>query len=572
MMEENLKKWLEEPYDEETKAEIRRLQQHDPETLKDAFYAPLQFGTGGLRGLMGIGTQRMNIYTVRAATQGLANVLLKQKSKAEPVLIGYDSRQNSRLFAEEAALVFAGNGIPVLFLTALRPSPFISFGCRYKKCGAAVMITASHNPPDYNGYKVFWSNGAQITTDQGVEVGAAIQKIGSLSQIQRASNLHHPLITPLLEELDEAYLRAIVPLQFNASQNGESGSLLNITYTPLHGAGIALVPQALGQAGFHSLHLVQEQAIPDGRFPTCPKPNPEELSALELGTASMLKTKSDLLLATDPDADRLGVSVFHAGSHTHLTGNQVACLCLHYILKQRSLPHKSAFIKSIATTELFKTLCEAYERPCHEVLIGSKHFAELIETWENTPEGPRFIFGAEESCGYLLDTQILDKDAITAAVLISEVALHAKLQGKTLVDLLHEIYGTYGLYYDNLTSLQFSESQAGREKILSGMHNLQKNPPIAFSGTPVALLEDFSISRQLEISTGKQTVLHLPKTDALRFWLDDGSKLLIRPSGTEPKIKIYCGVSTRRFASIVSGETALANHAASLVKDLQKYF
>jgi phosphomannomutase len=552
----SVESWLEGPYDEQTKAEIRKMLQENLEEVIDAFYTSLTFGTGGLRGVMGVGSNRMNRYTVTAATQGLANYLhdYSKPTNGHSVLIGYDSRHQSRQFAEESALVLAGNGIRVHLYQELRPSPLVSFGCRLLNCSAAIMITASHNPPQYNGYKLYWNNGAQVLPPHDQWIIREVRKVTSPKQVQRADRLSHPLIQEVGEEIDRAYLDAITTLPIHSKDNLTRGHELNIVYTSLHGTGMALVPAALSRWGFTSLDFVEPQLIPDGDFPTLRLPNPEEPSALKMGIERLNHTQADLLIATDPDADRVGIAVRHQGEVHIFTGNHIAVVCLYHICRSLQLlgklHPKAAFIKTIATTELFEAICKSYDKPCFNVLTGFRYIAEKIQHWEKESNGYHYLFGGEESYGYLYGTLTRDKDAITASALICEAALQLKLQGKTLVDLLHEIYQQYGFFHENLLSVDFREGKAGKEHMKRGMKRLQYSPPRSVLNIPVEVLEDYRRSVKLYVQSGKNEPLTLPKSDILLFWLQDGSKLMIRPSGTEPKIKIYCGVSRKSFHNL----------------------
>lgn len=574
--QKNVEMWLKGDYDEETKSEIRNLLKTHPEEIIDSFYTDLKFGTGGLRGIMGVGSNRMNNYTVRAATQGLANYLNQQAkpSQGHSVFIGFDSRHHSKQFAEESAKVLAGNGIKVYLFSDLRPTPLVSFGVRYKQCSAGIMITASHNPPDYNGYKVYWNDGAQVLPPHDVSIIAEVEKITDLKQIKTVGDLNHPLIEKILESVDKAYLEAIFPLQFYPKVNQKEGKNLKVVYTSLHGTGITLVPKALQQAGFSQIAYVDSQIIPDGNFPTAHFPNPEEKEALKLGVEKLKAIDGDILIATDPDADRIGVVIHKQGDIQALNGNQMACICLHHILEaltqQERLPPRAAFIKTIVTTELFKVISHAYKRECFDVLTGFKYVAEKIRQWEQEPNGFQYIFGGEESYGYLLGTQTRDKDAITISVLACEAALKAKMQRKNLVDVLNEIYQKYGLHLEKLLSVKFEESKAGREQIEKSIERLQKNPPTEIKGIPVVALEDYQKSIKTYLKDKKTERITLPKSEVLIFWLEDGSKLIIRPSGTEPKIKIYGGFTTSNFKSIQDGEVFLNKHADELLEALRQ--
>ncbi len=451
--QKNINLWLDGQYDDTTKSEIRRLLKEDPQQLIDAFYTNLTFGTGGLRGLMGIGSNRMNVYTIGATTQGLANYILKQpkdQDKEYAVFIGYDSRHHSREFAEETAKVLAGNNIRVYLFKDIRPTPLVSYATRYKKCMAGVMITASHNTAAYNGYKVYWSDGGQVVPphDQGI-IAEAI-KITDPTMVKKVASLSHPLIHEIDTEVDDAYIRDVSSLQNYPQINKKEGHLLKIVYSSLHGTGITMVPKTLKAWGFPEPIYVKPQIIPDGSFPTVKAPNPEYLETLKMGIDLMSETGSDLFIATDPDADRMGVAIQHQGQVVVLNGNQTLSICLEHICEsfssQKRLPLKAAFVKSIVTTELFQTICDAYNRPCFNVLTGFKFIAEKIDEWETLPDSYQYIFGGEESYGSLLSTYARDKDAILASALVAEIALQAKLQGKTLVDKLHDLYYKYGLY------------------------------------------------------------------------------------------------------------------------------
>jgi phosphoglucomutase/phosphomannomutase len=563
--QKNVDLWLKGHYDAETKSQIRQLLREDPKQIADAFYTNLTFGTGGLRGLIGLGTHRMNFYTVRAATQGLANYIQKQPKKqnqAHAVFIGYDSRHYSREFAEETAKVLAGNHIDVYLFEELRPTPLVSFGCRYKNCIAAIMITASHNPPAYNGYKVFWSDGGQIVPPHDKGIMHEVVKITDPTMVKMVASLSHPLIKEIGTEVDNAYIQSIKTLQNYPEVNHKEGHRLKIVYTSLHGTGITLVPKALHAWGFSTPAYVESQMIPDGAFPTVTSPNPEEPLALKMGIDRLLETESDLLIATDPDADRMGLAVRHQNQAVLLNGNQISALCLEHICAalsaQNRLPERAAFIKTIGTTELFQAICNAYQRPCFNVLTGFKYIAEKIYEWENHSNGYQYIFGGEESYGYLLGTFTRDKDAVSSSALISEVALHAKLEGKTLVDKLHDLYHKYGVYQEGLLSLNFGETKEGKEQMAVGMRLLRESKLDQINGIRIIAIEDYLKSTKFYLKSNKKESLHLPISDVLLYWLEDGSKVMIRPSGTEPKVKVYCGVFVKTFSSITEGiETCL---------------
>lgn len=575
--EERIQTWLKGPYDTETKDKIRLLLKENPKEAIDSFYTTLTFGTGGLRGLMGTGSNRMNRYTVGSATQGLANYLKKvlPRDNTPSVFIGYDSRINSRFFAEEAAKVLAGNGIHVHLCQDIRPTPFVSFGCRYKQCNAAIMITASHNPPEYNGYKVYWTDGGQILPPHDKGIIQEVNLITDYAMVKTVPNVDHSFIHPVDKSVDEAYLDAITKLQFYPQENQAQGKKLHVVYTSLHGAGISVMPEALRRWGFTNVSYVEDQCKPDGSFPTVHSPNPEEKAALTLGIEKLKKNQADVLIANDPDADRVGVVINHQGEMVILNGNQVACICLQHICealtKQNRLSEKAAFVKTIVTTELFKVIAANYNRPCFDVLTGFKYIAQKIHEWEQNPKDSyEYIFGGEESYGYLLGTIARDKDAISASTLICEVALQAKLQGKTLVDLLYDLYRTFGVYYEKLMSVKFDESKAGREQMARGMKRIETNPPEEIAGIKVRSLNNYFVSLSTDLKTGQTAPILLPKSDVLTFNLVDGSKITIRPSGTEPKIKIYCEVIEKSFSTISSGLKEAEKKAETLLKALSE--
>lgn len=533
-IEARISEWLNGPIDPVTRDEILRLQREDPESLSDAFYTNLSFGTGGMRGLMGVGPNRMNLYTIQMATQGLANSLKTQKSlRAEHhVFIGYDSRNNSKEFALEAARVLAGNGIIAYLTCDIRPTPFVSFGVRQKECSAGVMITASHNPKEYNGYKVFWSDGGQVVSPHDKEIVSEVAKIESLDQVKIAPE-NSPLIEIIDPELDLEYLEAIRPLQIDPDENKAVGDQLKITYTPLHGTGLRLVPRALKSWGFTNISLVDHQSVPDGDFPTVKSPNPENLETLQMGIEQMENTLSDLLIATDPDADRVGVVVLHQDAAIPLNGNQIAAICLEYICstlqEQGRLPKEGAAVTTIVTSDLLGKIAAKYKIAFYEVLTGFKYIGELIHKWENTSQ--EFLFGAEESYGYLIGTHSRDKDAVVISCLIAEIALKMKVAGATLIDFLEQIYRRYGLYYEKQKTLDFPPGRAGMETMKEMMEKLRTSPPKEIDGSKVTLIEDYT-----------KGVRDLPRSNVLLYRLEDESKIVVRPSGTEPKLKIYAGV------------------------------
>lgn len=525
---EKVAEWQKEPYDQETQEEVRSLLEGDQQALIDAFYTTVAFGTGGMRGVVGAGTNRLNRYTIRFATQGLANYILKQRIDHPKVFISHDSRLHSHLFAEETARVLAGNGITALLTKELRPTPFVSFGCRHHKCTAAVMITASHNPPEYNGYKIYWSDGAQVVPPHDTGIMEEVKQITRPDQVHVAP-LEDPKIELIGDSEDEAYLTALDPLQNHRETNQKEGHSLKIIYTPLHGCGSTTLPQALKRWGFNNLSYVEAQKAPDGHFPAAHSPNPEQEKALELGIKQLLKEKGDLLLASDPDADRLGIVALHQGKPVILNGNQIASLCLDYLCRTKPLQKNNAAVTTIVTTELFKCIAEKHGVTPFEVLTGFKYIGEKIHLWEQTGDYT-FLFGAEESLGFLYGTHARDKDATASACLIAEMALQLKKEGKTLVDQLQILTDQYGPFLEKQLSVPFGGGKKGMETMKQLMKTLRQNPPKEINGDRVIEIEDYL--------TGK-TKHPLPKSDVLSLRLEDQSKFVIRPSGTEPKIKIY---------------------------------
>ncbi len=537
----NIDAWLNDAYDETTKEAIRELVKNSPQDALNSFYANLSFGTGGLRGIVGPGTNRMNRYTVMTATQGLANYLLKSVAREkQSVIIGYDSRTHSQTFAQEAAQVLAANGIQVHLFRHLRPTPLVSYGVRKLNCGAGIVITASHNPACYNGYKVYWADGGQLVPPQDQELTAEIHAIDHLAQIKQSS-LTHPLIYWIDQELDEEYLRDMDALQSYAQDTRNNGKQLKIVYTPLHGTGITLVPKILERWGFTQVQLVASQATPDGLFATVEQPNPEERAALKRGIDLLTLVEGDLLLATDPDADRVGVVVRHEGKPVVLDGNQIASLCLEHVAqsltRQGRLPPRPACIRTIVTTEMLHTIAQAYGITCVAVLTGFKWIAATIHSWEQEKDGMNFIFGGEESCGYLVGTMARDKDAVIACAVIAEIALRGKLKGKTLVDMLHDLYRKYGIHREQILSVKYPETKEGRAQMAQAMEKLKANPPRRL-GKATVVATDFS------------------NPDVFHFRLDNGSWVVVRPSGTEPKVKVYGGASQAVFSFVEEGVRA----------------
>lgn len=538
--QQQVSRWLEGPYDEQTKDGIRKMQQENPEELKDAFYRTLEFGTGGLRGIMGIGTNRINRYTIGVATQGFANYLHKTIQGDISVAIAHDSRNHSREFAEITAHVMAANGIRVYLFESLRPTPELSFAIRHLHCQGGVVCTASHNPREYNGYKAYWSDGGQLVPPHDKNVMAEVSRVSSIEEVKWEG--HDELITLIGEELDQAYLDMVAGLSVNPDAIRRQHDL-KIVYTPIHGTGIVLVPRILERFGFTNLHIVQEQANPDGDFPTVVYPNPEEPEAMSLGLQQAEKLDADLLLGTDPDADRVAVGVRnHQGRWVLLNGNQTAVLLFNYLVgtrKARGLSRPDDFIcKTIVTSDLIDAFAAKEEITCINVLTGFKWIAEKIRENEGRLH---FICGGEESYGYMIGDRTRDKDAISAVALICEMAAAAKDQGKSLFDELLSIYCTYGCYQERLKSITKKGIQ-GSEEIAAMMQKFREHPPASINGVRVTAIADYQAGVSRDLATGKSSQIDLPKSNVLQFWLADGSKVSARPSGTEPKIKFYFSV------------------------------
>lgn len=572
--EKNLNDWLNGPYDEKTKEQIKHLMATDSKELADAFYCRMAFGTGGLRGLMGVGSNRMNMYTIAFATQGLANYIKKTVTSDEyRVAISYDCRILSKEFAQQTAEILSANGIHTFLFKNLRPTPMVSFCCRLKKCHSAIMITASHNTQEYNGYKVYWDDGAQVLPPHDKGIIDEVNKIKSPEQVNYTSDSRAP-IEELGEEIDKAYCEAIYPLQSLESQNQKSGSKIKIVYANLHGSGITMVPSGLKTWGFTNISYVEEQKEPDGRFPTVPTPNPEERAALLLGIQELLESEADLLIGTDADADRLGAVVRHHGKAVLLNGNQIASICLYHYCRVKkadnSLDPKAAFIKTIVTTELFKAIADDFKRPCFNVLTGFKYIGELIRKWESE-KSYHYKFGGEESYGYLLGTHARDKDATVSAAILAEATLDMKLKGKTLIDLLEEIYQKYGVYREKLESivLKGKEGKSAIEKIMS---NLRANPPKKIDSLKILSYQDYQSSKHYFLDSEKTEDISFPKSNVLLFWLEDESKVVIRPSGTEPKIKLYVGSKKECSKDVSSAISECDAHLDGLLTSLKKSF
>ena len=530
---ENAKSWILGDYDDATKEAVHQLiDSGDKAALEDAFYRKLEFGTGGLRGKMGVGTNRMNKYTVGMATQGLANYILKNvPGESHSVCISFDSRNNSAEFARITAHVLANNGIDVWLYDRLRPIPLLSFAVREKKATAGVMITASHNPKEYNGYKVFWSDGAQIISPVDKDIVAEVNKITDPSMVKFEPGDKCAEITLMGDEMDRAYMDAVTTLMLSPESVARHSGM-KIVYTPLHGSGVRIVPALLDRVGFKNVYHVPEQDISDGNFPTVQSPNPENGEALTMAIAVADSENADLVLATDPDADRVGIAVRDdKGRMVLLNGNQTGSILTYYILRRRSelgTLHKGCYcVKTIVTTELIRAICEKFRVKIYNVLTGFKYIADVVRRNEGKGE---FVCGGEESYGFNVGEFVRDKDAPISCAMVAECAAWAADQGKTLYELLQDIYREFGYYREALVSL-VREGKAGAEEIASIMVEMRNNPPKSLAGSPVVKVIDYLKPEQ----TG------LPSSNVLQFYSAEGDVVSVRPSGTEPKIKFYFG-------------------------------
>ena len=524
--------WLDGNFDEATKAEIRELQANDPVALEDAFYRNLEFGTGGLRGIMGVGTNRMNKYTVGMATQGLANYMKANLEGPLSVCISFDSRNNSPEFAQIAANVLAANGIHVYIFDKLHPIALMSYSVRMKKANAGIMITASHNPKEYNGYKVFWSDGAQVTSPVDKDIVAEVAKITDPSMVKFELGEGAAPIEVMSHEMDEAYLDSVMTLMLSPEARAAHKDI-KIVYTPIHGSGVEIVPEFLSKLGFENVYHVPEQDVVDGNFPTVMSPNPEEPSALAMAVAVADKEGADLVMATDPDADRIGIAVRdNEGKMVLLNGNQTAAILTYYILRRWSelekLDGNQYIVKTIVTTELLRAIAEKYGVKVYNVLTGFKWIADIVKKNEGKTT---FVCGGEESYGFNVGEFVRDKDAPISCAFVAECAAWAAEQGKTLYQLLQDIYAEFGYYKESLISLT-KKGKAGLEEIAAMMVDYRNNPPAEMAGSPVIKVIDYNKPEE----TG------LPASNVLQFYNEAGDVVTVRPSGTEPKIKFYFGI------------------------------
>lgn len=538
VVKNGVEKWLSGSYDEQTKSEIRRLIAHDEKELTESFYRSLEFGTGGLRGIMGVGTNRMNIYTVAIATQGLANYLKKTFSGDIKVAVACDCRNNSELFSQTTADVFAANGFTVYKFESLRPTPELSFAVRTLGCQSGVVITASHNPKEYNGYKAYWNDGAQVIAPHDKNIIDEVNKIESIDQVKMTGGADR--IISIGADVDKKYLDMVGALTLSP-QAVKKHAAMKIVYTPIHGTGVRLVPAALRNAGFTNIINVAEQDVNDGNFPTVASPNPEEPSALKMAVDKAVAVGADLVMATDPDADRQAIAVRDdKGEFVLLNGNQSASLLTYYLLKRWSelgkIKGREFIVKTVVTTDLIAKIADSFSVECFSVLTGFKFIADVIRRNEGVKQ---FIGGGEESFGYLVGDAVRDKDAVASLVIAAECAAWAAEQGKSLWDLLLDIYVEYGLYKESMVSIT-RKGQKGVAEIAQMMKDMRQKPPVSLDGSDVVEVRDYAVSKKW--IGGVESVIDLPKSDVLQFVTADGTIVSVRPSGTEPKIKFYFGV------------------------------
>jgi len=534
--------WLNSPIDEASKTAIREMMDHNENELIESFYRDLEFGTGGLRGIMGVGTNRMNIYTVGMATQGLCNYLLDQFSERKEisVAIAHDCRNNSPLFAEITAQICIANGIKAYLFDGLRPTPELSFAIRHLGCQSGVVITASHNPKEYNGYKAYWEDGAQIINPHDVNIIREVQKIKSIEDVK--FNGDKEKIITLGEEMDVLYLKEVVKQSINPELIAKHPDI-KIVYTPIHGTGVELVPRALKLLGFTNIYNVPEQDVVDGNFPTVVSPNPEESAALDMALKKADEVGADLVMASDPDADRVGIAIRDdQGKLMLVNGHQTASLLSYYLLSQWSergkLTGKEYIVKTIVTTELIAEMARYYKVPYWDVLTGFKFIADIIRKNEDKMT---FIGGGEESYGFMIGDFVRDKDAVASCAIIAELAAWARSRGMSIYDILMEMYLKFSLFQESLVNV-VRKGKSGAEEIQQMMAGFRENPPRELNASRVMSIRDYLKQESTDLRTGAKTSLDLPKSNVLQFLLEDGSKISVRPSGTEPKIKFYFSV------------------------------
>ena len=569
---ESYEEWLRNPYfDEATKEELRSIGDDDNE-IKERFYRELEFGTAGLRGVIGAGTNRMNIYTVRKATQGLANYIIKNNGQEKGVAIAYDSRRMSPEFADEAALCLAANGIKAYIFESLRPTPELSYAVRRLGCIAGINITASHNPPEYNGYKVYWEDGAQITPphDKGImDEVKAVTDYNTVKTMDREEAKTAGLYEVIGEEVDDGYIAELKKQVIHQDSINAVGRDLKIVYSPLHGTGNIPARRILKELGFTNVYVVKEQELPDGEFPTVSYPNPEAKEVFELGLKLAKEVDADLILATDPDADRLGVYVKDtaSGEYKVLTGNMSGCLLADYEIGQRKalygLPDDGFLIKTIVTSNLADAIAKGYDIGLIEVLTGFKYIGQQILKFETTGKGT-YLFGFEESYGCLIGTHARDKDAIVATMALCEAAAYYRTQGKTLWDAMLDMYERYGYYKDDIQSITLKGIE-GLQKIQQIMDTLRKNPPAEIGGYTVLKARDYQADTIKDTATGEVTKTGLPSSNVLYYDLSDDAWVCVRPSGTEPKVKFYYGIKGSSLADAEEKSAKLGKEVLAMI-------
>ena len=568
------REWLENDYfDADTKAELTAIKENDNE-IKERFYKDLEFGTAGLRGVIGAGTNRMNIYTVRKATQGLANYILKNGAESRGVAIAYDSRRMSPEFADESALCLAANGIKAYVFESLRPTPELSFAVRKLNCIAGINITASHNPPEYNGYKVYWEDGAQITPPHDTGIMAEVEAVTDYATVKTMSleaAKEAGLYEVIGEAVDDAYMEELKKQVIHQDAIDQMNKDLKIVYSPLHGTGNIPVRRILKELGFENVYVVKEQELPDGNFPTVSYPNPEAKEAFELGLKLAKDVDADLVLATDPDADRLGVYVkdTKSGEYKVLTGNMSGCLLADYEISQtkavKGLPKDGCLIKSIVTSNMAKAIAESYGVKLIDVLTGFKFIGQQILEFEKTGIGT-YLFGFEESYGCLIGTYARDKDAIVATMALCEAAAYYKTLGKTLWDAMIDMYEKYGYYKDDIQSITLNGIE-GLEKIQNILETLRKEPPAEIGGYGVQRARDYKAGTIKDLRTGETSDTGLPASNVLYYELENDAWVCVRPSGTEPKVKFYYGIKGN---SLENADEISAKMGASVLEMIEK--
>jgi phosphoglucomutase len=542
LVQKKARAWLDSPIDEASRNAILTMMNEKEAELVESFYRNLEFGTGGLRGIMGVGTNRMNIYTVGMATQGLCNYLMKQFSdrKEISVAVAHDCRNNSPLFAEITAQICIANGIRAYLFDDLRPTPELSYAIRRLGCQSGVVVTASHNPKEYNGYKVYWEDGGQIINPHDVNIIAEVQRIKSIGEVKFEGD--KSAIITLGEEMDARYIEEVAKLSLNPGLI-EAHSDVKIVYTPIHGTGVRMVPRALKRLGFKNIYHVPEQDVVDGSFPTVVSPNPEESAALDMALKKADEVGADMVMATDPDADRVGIAIRDdKGKLMLVNGNQTASLLTYYLLSQWSergkLTGREFMAKTIVTTELIAEMARHYGVSYYDVLTGFKFIADVIRRNEGKMT---FIGGGEESYGFMIGDFVRDKDAISACAMLAEIAAWARSRYKSMYDILLEIYQKFSLYRESLINV-VRKGKSGAEEIQQMMASFRSDPPESLNNSPVVVIHDYLEQESLDVRSGKKTHIDLPRSNVLQFLLEDGSKISIRPSGTEPKIKFYFSV------------------------------